>query len=343
MQPKNLKILYAGGLFKGSTGLERLNALKTLGHDVITFDFDPYVRRINRIKRSLEIRLNWGPDVWALNRDLQRFAIGVDYDLAWISKGVWIYPQTVQSLTKNATCLVIHYTPDAQILFNRTRHFIKSIPYYDFLVTSKPWEVNLYKKCGAKKVVSIPQGINLDLLRPYKVTGAEYNRLKSDVCFIGHYERHYKFLIRKAYKTGADVAVWGPSWQRKSLFSSWLKKVVRGSGVWHQDYAKAICCTKIGLGLLQKFIPETATTRTFEIPACGTFMLAERTDEHLSLFEEGKEAEFFDSDDELADKVRYYLSHPEERKRIAAAGRQRCVRSGYGNLDRMQEILKYVT
>jgi spore maturation protein CgeB len=68
-------------------------------------------------------------------------------------------------------------------------------------------------------------------------------------------------------------------------------------------------------------------------------MLAERTEEHESLFEEGKEAAFFSSDDELRDKARYYLAHEAERQRIAEAGRARCLKAGYSNRAQMQIIL----
>ena len=71
-------------------------------------------------------------------------------------------------------------------------------------------------------------------------------------------------------------------------------------------------------------------------------MLAERTEEHLNLFGEGREAEFFDSDKELIDKVQYYLTHRNERIRIAAAGRERCIKSGYSNHDRLKAMLNLV-
>lgn len=57
------------------------------------------------------------------------------------------------------------------------------------------------------------------------------------------------------------------------------------------------------------------------------------------MFEEGKEAEFFGSDEELVEKVRFYLNHQEERRRIAAAGRRRCLESKYSNHDRMRSML----
>ena len=68
-------------------------------------------------------------------------------------------------------------------------------------------------------------------------------------------------------------------------------------------------------------------------------MLAERTDEHMQLFEEGKEAEFFSSKEELLQKVQYYLQHDTERLAIAKAGYDRCFKDNYTFENRMQGIL----
>lgn len=84
------------------------------------------------------------------------------------------------------------------------------------------------------------------------------------------------------------------------------------------------------------------TSRTMEIPGCGGFMMAERTEEHRRLFEEDREAVFFSSNEELLAKCRYYLSHEEERKRIATAGHQRCIMSGYSNETGIRKMLDMV-
>ena len=75
--------------------------------------------------------------------------------------------------------------------------------------------------------------------------------------------------------------------------------VIENRPIYGEDYVKGLCATRINLCFLRKINRDLQTDRTMEIPACGAFMLAERTDEHLRLFAEGKEAAHFDSNEEL--------------------------------------------
>ena len=67
--------------------------------------------------------------------------------------------------------------------------------------------------------------------------------------------------------------------------------------------------------------------------------MAERTEEHLELFEEGREAEFYSSSDELRDKVVFYLKNESARRAVARAGRERCLASGYDNHSRLRKMV----
>ena len=59
--------------------------------------------------------------------------------------------------------------------------------------------------------------------------------------------------------------------------------------------------------------------RTFEVPGCGGFLLTQCSEEQCEFFEEGKEIACFSSAEELREKIEYYLSHEEERKKMAKA------------------------
>ena len=108
------------------------------------------------------------------------------------------------------------------------------------------------------------------------------------------------------------------------------------------DYARAVTNARITLCFLSKLYPDQTTQRTFEIPASGGFMLAERTKEHLSLFGEGREAGYFSGREELLQKIRHYLDHEGKRKRIAVAALRRCRRDGYRYDDRIQQAIDLV-
>ena len=80
--------------------------------------------------------------------------------------------------------------------------------------------------------------------------------------------------------------------------------------------------------------------KSFEIAACGGFLLAERSAGHEARFVEGEEAVFFSDFAECAEKIRRYLPDEAARDRIARAGRARAVRDGYGNDAQVGKIVE---
>jgi spore maturation protein CgeB len=66
--------------------------------------------------------------------------------------------------------------------------------------------------------------------------------------------------------------------------------------------------------------------RNFEIPGCGGFLLTGRAEDLESYYEIDKEVVCFDDTHDLLEKLRYYMTHEEERAAIAHAGYRRTLR-----------------
>ena len=79
--------------------------------------------------------------------------------------------------------------------------------------------------------------------------------------------------------------------------------------------------------------------RSFEIPACGAFMCAERTEEHEELFRDRTEAIFFSDPDELRSQITHYLDDEDARTRIAAAGFRAVTQGKHTYSDRIVEMV----
>ena len=133
-------------------------------------------------------------------------------------------------------------------------------------------------------------------------------------------------LVEHVSRHGVEVRVWGNGWERGPRHAN-LRLERRP--IYGEDYVRCLCATDVNLGFLRKANRDLHTTRSVEIPACGAFMLAERTAEHLALFAAGREADYFGDADELLAKVRWWLERDAERRAVARAGRERCLASGY--------------
>jgi spore maturation protein CgeB len=66
--------------------------------------------------------------------------------------------------------------------------------------------------------------------------------------------------------------------------------------------------------------------RDFEVPMSGGFYIVEYMEELEEFFNIGKEIVCYTDKEDLADKIKYYLKHDDERERIRKAGHERCLR-----------------
>lgn len=280
------------------------------------------------------------PDSSNANRKIKKLINANQYDVIWIDKGITINKNTlneIRRLQKNAK--IISYSPDNMALrHNQSQNYLKCIPLYDLHITTKSYILDDMKKLGAKDIVFVWQSYESKFHYPRNITSDDLTRLGADVGFVGVWEKERMESILYLSRNGIKVRVFGDKkWQICKNDNPNL--IIEDHGLYDEDYSKSFKCFKISLCFLRKLNFDQHTSRTMEIPASGGFMLAERTKEHSMLFEEGKEAEYFDSNEELLEKCRYYLNNEEERMKIAEAGVRRCKKSGYSNLETVRKIL----
>jgi spore maturation protein CgeB len=354
-----MKILFLGEISPGQTSLMRMRALGRLGHTVQgVHTVDPWTRA-PWVKRQVQRRLQRGSVVDEINRLVLEGARKFRPDLVWAEKQEFLRAETIEELRKLGA-RTVHFTPDPyfSLDWKRTRLMDEAMKTFDALVYCKSYEREQYESIG-KKTVYMPLGYCDEVHRPL---ASEDARWRCAIGFLGGWEPRRESLLHAVAAAGFDVKIWGGYWEflrdgkwtpRRHIIlrqlaggdrfrfhtDELLSRAHQGGEVYADDYARALSGSRIGVGFLRKAWPDQHTTRTFEIPACGSLLLADRTEEHQEFFEEGKEAEFFSSSEEFLDKLRFYCSNEAARKGVADRGYRRCKEGGYAYVCRLRAVL----
>ena len=337
----SLGILYVGPLNAGSTCLQRCVALAELGHRVTRVDQLPgdHARRQRALAWRVRRRLLGDRDDSGLNARLLAHPASPAPDVVWVDKGLTVEPGTLRTLRGRwpQTCFVNYSGDDMFNPHNQTAAWRGCLPLYDLFATTKSFNMPELRAAGAHDVLFVDMAYSPAIHRPHAVTPELRERFGGDVGFVGWPEGARERSMRHLARHGVSVRVWGP-WPRWKAAPN-LR--IEGGPLWDEDYARALSAFRINLGFLRRVNRDLQTTRSIEIPACGGFLLAERTAEHQRLFREDVEAVFFSDDRELLEKCRHYLAHEDERARIAEAGFRRCVESAYSYEARLSFILQH--
>ena len=315
----SLRLVFHGNAYYGNTSVQRLNAFRQLGHTVSFVPREGGLQPEGTLYRRLRHRLGYPCETSDENRRLIDAAREMMPQAIWVEKGLTIWPRTLRRIKElaPACCLVSFSSDDMMNPRNQSAYWRRGFRQYDVHVTTKTPNLGEFAQLGAKGVVFMPKSFDPQTHCPLELSVEDRENYGSEVAFPGTYERERGESLAFLATQGIPVRVWGGGWSR--LASRYPSLRIEGEPVLGELYAKAINAAKIVLCFLRKVNRDRQTARSVEIPACGAFMLAERTEEHQALFREGVEAVYFESDAELAAKVRYYLAHEDERVQIGRA------------------------
>jgi spore maturation protein CgeB len=297
-------------------------------------DIDIVNSTLNPLAKSLGWRFKVGPLIKRINQLVNKvIEQHENFDIVWVDKGVFVRPEILINLKKRGTTL-IHFTPDTAFLHNKSRLFYRALPFYDFCITTKSFELNYYQNNGAKKVLFCTQGYDPCIHKPYH-TAEE----KSGVVFIGHNEPWREEIISALLDAGVQVKLAGARWDRYATKHTNDLLSYYGTGLFGEAYAKLISESQIALGLLSKIFPEMHTTRTFEIPACGTLLATEINDEVLSFYS-NDEVLFFQDKSALVSDIRRLLNSPQYLNEMSVKGYVKVTTAGYDYEHILRKLLK---
>jgi spore maturation protein CgeB len=322
-----MKVLYIGHYNQGSTSRMRGEYLGEILNPIFfkVINIDIPMKDTNRLFRSIGWRYKIGPLINNINKFvLNEIMHDWIYDIVWIDKGVFIKPDNIKKL-KTRNNKVIHFTPDPAFTYHQSSLFQAAIPFYDFCVTTKSFEVDEYIKFKCRNVIYCTQGFDSRVHRPYHF----FAQKSIDVSFVGHFEMERANLIQTLIDNGIEVVLAGIKWQKfvaKNKNNSNLNYL--GNGIFGIEYAKLISSSFFSLGLISNWVPEKHTTRTFEIPACGTCLISPSNDEIRSFYSDD-EVLFYESTEEIPNMIHRHLQDKKKLQQITDAGSLRVHQGNY--------------
>lgn len=280
---------------------EHTNFYETLinvGHEVVYFDF-------------MSIYKEKGKE--QMNEQLLRLVENEKPDLVFFCLFADEFEkETIRQITGIA--LTFNWFCDDHWRFDNYSKFWA--PYFTYASTTATSALSKYEKIGYKNIIKTQWACNHFTYKKLNLP------LKYDVTFVGQPHGNRRKIIKALRRAGINVQTWGYGWENGRVSQEEMIKIFNQS--------------KINLNLSNSLQPwwknilyrqehQQIKGRNFEITGCGGFILSGQADNLENYYKIGEEIDVYKNITDLIEKVKYYLSHNEERERVARAGYKRTI------------------
>ena len=326
-------------------------ALQQLGYEITPIkisNFFNFNSKLGRIMHTIPFSLS----TIKINREIKRAALKINPYAIIFWKCIHVYPCTYKLLSKKRIKTISYNNDDPfRQRFGTKYHWYDFFHWYWYKKSLKVVQYNFFYRSVNKHEATIFYGAkHAKVLLPYfipsknkpvRLTGSEKNNFDCDVVFIGHFENDNRVEYLKALvQAGLNVKLYGSEkqWTRDVLddlydYFSPIKLLEM------EDYNKALNGAKICLAFLSKLNRDKYTRRCFEIPASGSLMLAERTDELQMIYKEDEEACFFSNVNELVSKSKWLIENPKLIEKISKKGYERVKNDNHDVISRAKQLI----
>ena len=295
---------YAYGEPARGEGYEHANflpALAALGHEVALFDsFDR-----SGYRDFADLNQQLVQQVERLRPDLI-FAVLMHYE-------VWF--ETLDLIREKTPAVIVNWGTDDSWKFQQFSRFLCG--HVDLHVTTDASAGAAAARLGIKNIVASQWAASSSgLADPLPSSACTY-----DVSFVGMAYGNRRAHVDALTRHGIEVDCFGHGWPRGAVDLQQVRQIYQSSRI-TLNFADS--GMQLSGGSLNH--SRQIKARTFEAPGAGGFLLTEENADLGSYFQLGDELVAYNNDEDLVRKIRFYLSHPEERDRIARAGHARVQR-----------------
>ena len=297
------------------------SAINNLNHELIRFD-DRHHIVPGRFRHKIDWLYKF--DQKHLNKNLISIVDKTKPEIAIIAGGHRINKSSIQTLNERKIRTVL-WTIDPPKNFHP---LLQAAAAYKNIFCQGTEAIHLLRKNNIQNAHWLPMACDPIFHHPVELTPREKEKYGSNIVFVGSYYPNRYTLFKKLI--GFDFGVWGPGWNKLEKTSD-LRCHIKGEHTRLSEWIKFYSASKIVLASHyqdpeNKYQVFQASPRIFEAMACGAFVISDFQKDVFSLFKDGEHLVGFRTLDELIEKIKYYLSHTAERKKIAEQGRQEVLR-----------------